>query len=45
MLAESVHSSLKLRFLFEIMTFTVRFEDFSTYTHSKTIPLDIGYFC
>jgi DNA polymerase IV (DinB-like DNA polymerase) len=40
MLAESVHSSLlKHRFLFKTVTLTVRFEDFSTYTRSKTIPI------
>ena len=39
-LAESVHSSLlKHRFLFKTVTLTVRFEDFSTYTRSKTIPI------
>jgi DNA polymerase IV (archaeal DinB-like DNA polymerase) len=39
-LAESVHSSLlKNRFLFKTVTLTVRFEDFSTYTRSKTIPI------
>jgi DNA polymerase IV (DinB-like DNA polymerase) len=37
MLAESVHSSLlKHRFLFKTVTLIVRFEDFSTYTRSKT---------
>jgi len=40
LLAESVHSSLlKNRFLFKTVTLTVRFEDFSTYTRSKTIPI------
>lgn len=40
MLAESVHSSLlKQRFLFKTVTLIVRFEDFSTYTRSKTIPM------
>jgi DNA polymerase IV (DinB-like DNA polymerase) len=40
MLAESVHSSLlKHRFLFKTIILTVRFEDFSTYTRSKTIPI------
>ncbi len=39
-LAESVHSSLlKNKFLFKTVTLTVRFEDFSTYTRSKTIPI------
>lgn len=39
-LVESVHSSLlKHRFLFKTVTLTVRFEDFSTYTRSKTIPI------
>ena len=40
MLAESVHSSLlKHRFLFKTVTLIVRFEDFSTYTRSKTVPI------
>jgi DNA polymerase IV (DinB-like DNA polymerase) len=40
LLVESVHSSLlKHRFLFKTVTLTVRFEDFSTYTRSKTIPI------
>jgi len=40
MLAESVHSSLlKNRFLFKTVTLIVRFEDFSTYTRSKTVPI------
>jgi DNA polymerase IV (DinB-like DNA polymerase) len=40
LLAESVHSSLiKNRFLFKTVTLTVRFEDFSTFTRSKTIPI------
>jgi len=40
LLAESVHRSLlKNRFLFKTVTLTVRFEDFSTYTRSKTIPI------
>lgn len=40
LLAESVHKSLlKNRFLFKTVTLTVRFEDFSTYTRSKTIPI------
>lgn len=37
MLAESIHSSLlKHRFLFKTVTLIVRFEDFLTYTRSKT---------
>ena len=40
MLAGSVHSSLmKHRFLFKTVTLIVRFEDFTTYTRSKTIPI------
>ncbi|AYK16010.1 MAG: DNA polymerase IV [Methanosarcina flavescens] len=40
LLIESVHRSLlKHRFLFRTVTLTVRFEDFSTYTRSKTIPI------
>ncbi len=40
MLTESVHSSLmKHRFLFKTVTLIVRFEDFTTYTRSKTIPI------
>ena len=40
MLAESVHSSLlKHHFLFKTVTLVVRFEDFSTYTRSKTVPI------
>lgn len=39
LLAESVHSSLlKHRFFFKTVTLTIRFDDFSTYTRSKTIP-------
>jgi DNA polymerase IV (DinB-like DNA polymerase) len=39
-LAESVHNSLlKNRFLFKTVTLMVRFEDFSTYTRSKTVPI------
>ncbi|MHC1754324.1 MAG: hypothetical protein AB9861_02640 [Methanosarcina sp.] len=40
LLAESVHRAL-LRdgFLFKIVTLRVRYEDFSTYTRSKTIPV------
>jgi DNA polymerase IV (archaeal DinB-like DNA polymerase) len=40
MLAESVHRALmKDRFLFKVIVLTVRYEDFSTYTRSKTIPV------
>lgn len=40
LLVESVHSSLlKQHFLFKTVTLTVRFEDFSTYTRSKTISI------
>jgi DNA polymerase IV (archaeal DinB-like DNA polymerase) len=40
MLAESVHDSLmKHSFLFKTVTLIVRYEDFSTYTRSKTIPI------
>ena len=40
MLAESVHSSLlKHHFLFKTVTLTVRFEDFSTYTRSRSISI------
>lgn len=40
LLVESVHDSLlKNRFLFKTKTLTVRFEDFSTYTRSKTIQI------
>lgn len=39
-LAESVHDALlKHSFLFKTVTLTVRYEDFSTYTRSKTIPI------
>ncbi|MGB9131901.1 MAG: DNA polymerase IV [Methanosarcina sp.] len=39
-LAESVHSSLlKHHSLFKTVTLIVRFEDFSTYTRSKTVPI------
>jgi DNA polymerase IV (archaeal DinB-like DNA polymerase) len=39
-LVESVHRSLlKNRFLFKTVTLTVRYEDFSTYTRSKTVPI------
>ena len=38
-LVESVHSSLlKQRFLFKTVTLIICFEDFSTYTRSKTVP-------
>ena len=40
MLAESAYSSLmKHRFLFKTVTLIVRYEDFSTYTRSKTVPI------
>ncbi len=40
MLAESVHDSLmKHSFLFKTVTLIVRYEDFSTYTRSKTVPI------
>jgi DNA polymerase IV (DinB-like DNA polymerase) len=40
MLVRSVHNSLiKHRFLFKTVTITVRFEDFTTYTRSKTSPI------
>jgi len=40
MLAGSIHSSLmKHRFLFRTVTLIVRFEDFFTYTRSKTVPI------
>ena len=40
MLAESVHDSLmKHSFLYKTVTLTVRYEDFSTYTRSRTIPI------
>ncbi len=40
MLAESVHDSLlKHSYLFKTVTLIVRFEDFSTYTRSKTVPI------
>jgi DNA polymerase IV (DinB-like DNA polymerase) len=39
-LIESVHGSLlKHRFLFKTVTLIVRFEDFSTYTRSRTLPI------
>lgn len=40
LLIESVHLSLlKHHFLFKTVTLTVRFEDFSTYTRSRTLPI------
>jgi DNA polymerase IV (DinB-like DNA polymerase) len=40
MLVGSVHSTLlDHRFLFKTITLTVRFEDFSTYTRSKTVSI------
>ena len=40
MLAESVHSSLlKHHFLFKTIILTVRYEDFSTYTRSRTLSI------
>lgn len=40
LLIESVHGSLlRHSFLFKTVTLTVRFEDFSTYTRSKTLPI------
>ena len=43
LLAESIHRALKKdRFLFKVVTLTVRFEDFSTYTRSKTISVWIS---
>jgi DNA polymerase IV (archaeal DinB-like DNA polymerase) len=39
-LAESVHKSLiKHQFLCKVVTIRVRYDDFSTYTRSKTIPV------
>lgn len=39
-LADSVHKALvKHRFLHKVMTIGVRYDDFSTYTRSKTIPV------
>jgi DNA polymerase IV (DinB-like DNA polymerase) len=38
MLAESVHKSLvKHRFLYKVVTIIVRYDDFATYTRSKTV--------
>ena len=40
MLAESVHKFLvKHQFLYKVVTIRVRYDDFSTYTRSKTIPV------
>jgi DNA polymerase IV (archaeal DinB-like DNA polymerase) len=40
MLAESVHKSLvKHRFFYKVVTIRVRYDDFSTYTRSRTIPV------
>lgn len=40
LLAESVHRALmKDRFLFKVVNFMVRYDDFSTYTRSKTISV------
>jgi len=40
MLAERVYKSLiKHRFLYKVVTIRVRYDDFSTYTRSKTIPV------
>jgi DNA polymerase IV (archaeal DinB-like DNA polymerase) len=40
MLAESVHKSLvKHRFLYKVVTIRVRYDDFSTYTRSKTVSV------
>jgi DNA polymerase IV (DinB-like DNA polymerase) len=40
LLAESVHKSLvKHRFLYKAVTIIVRYDYFSTYTRSKTIPV------
>ena len=40
LLAESVHRALiKDRFLFKVVTLVVRYEDFSTYTRSKTVSV------
>jgi DNA polymerase IV (archaeal DinB-like DNA polymerase) len=40
MLAESVHKALlRDSFLFKTVTLKVRYEDFSTYTRSKTVPI------
>ena len=40
LLAESVHRSLiKHRFLFRVVTIRIRYDDFSTYTRSKTVSV------
>ena len=40
LLAESVHRALmKDRFLFKVINLKVRYDDFSTYTRSKTVPV------
>lgn len=40
LLAESVHRALlRDSFLFKVVTLRVRFDDFSTYTRSKTVPV------
>ncbi|MGV8076129.1 MAG: hypothetical protein ACP5N0_02335 [Methanosarcina sp.] len=40
LLAESVHRALiKDHFLFKVVTLVVRYEDFSTYTRSKTVSV------
>lgn len=40
LLSESVHRALKKdRFLFKVVVLTVRYEDFSTYTRSKTVSV------
>jgi DNA polymerase IV (DinB-like DNA polymerase) len=40
MLVESVHRALvKHRFLYKVVTIRVRYDDFATYTRSKTVPV------
>jgi len=40
LLAESVHRALmKDRFLFKVVTLVVRYDDFSTYSRSKTVSV------
>ena len=40
MLADSVHKSLvKHRFLFKVVSIRIRYNDFSTYTRSKTVSV------
>jgi DNA polymerase IV (DinB-like DNA polymerase) len=40
LLAESVHRALvKHRFLYRVVTIRLRYDDFSTYTRSKTVPI------